>query len=88
MNKQDPFQDHFKSLEGATIISYDGQLGQDEYTYEGFPTFTVRLANGDVVQMEISRDTEGNDGGFIFIAEPSVDDANSEWCQTTPEDCK
>lgn len=85
MNNQDPFRDHFKQLEGATILSYEGQLGSDEYTPEGFPTFTVRLANGDHVNIEISRDTEGNDGGFIFFAEPSVDKANSEWCQTTPE---
>jgi hypothetical protein len=70
MNNQDPFRDHFKQLEGATIISYDGYLGADEYTPEGFPTFTVRLANGDHVNIEFSKDTEGNDGGFLFISEP------------------
>jgi len=88
MNKQDPFRDHYKSLEGATIVSYEGVQGFNGCPHDGFPTFTVRLANGEVAQLEISCDPECNGAGYIYIAEPEVDDANSEWCQTTPEDCK
>jgi hypothetical protein len=33
---------------------------------DGFPTFTIRFANGEVGQIEISQDPEGNGGGFVF----------------------
>ena len=56
---------YYKGLEGATILSFDG-LFDDDFGGDPFPTFTVRLADGDITQIQISRDPEGNGGGFIF----------------------
>ena len=58
--------EYYKQLEGAQIVKYHGIKGSDEYT-DGFPTFTVRMKNGEVLKIEVSRDEEGNDGGFLFI---------------------
>jgi len=54
---------YYTSLVGARILAYCGMEGEEG---EGFPTFTVRFANGDTGQIEISQDPEGNGGGFIF----------------------
>ena len=55
---------YYGALNGATIISFDKMENAD--FGDGFPTFTVRFANGEVGQIEISQDPEGNGGGFIF----------------------
>lgn len=46
-------------------MSYDG-MDEDESGGDGFPTFTVRFADGSFDQIQISQDPEGNGGGFIF----------------------
>jgi len=56
---------YYTSLVGARILAYCGMEGEEE-DLNGFPTFTVRFANGDTGQIEISQDPEGNGGGFIF----------------------
>ena len=56
---------YYGSLKGATIVSFDGMTENEEWG-DGFPTFTIRFANGEVGQIEISQDPEGNGGGFIF----------------------
>lgn len=60
---------YYKQLEGATIVEFCGVLGEDEYTLEGFPTFKVRMPSGDLFMVEVSRDQEGNGGGFLFQGE-------------------
>jgi hypothetical protein len=55
---------YYGSLEGATIVSFDGMEEAD--FGDGFPTFTIRFSNGEVGQIEISQDPEGNGGGFVF----------------------
>ena len=56
---------YYGSLEGATILKFIG-MTEDEFGGRPFPVFQVRFANGEVGQIEISQDEEGNGGGFIF----------------------
>ena len=66
---------YYKQLAGATIISFEG-MHKDEYSYdEGFPCFKVKFRDGSFGLLEISRDPEGNGGGFIFgLFDPTMDD--------------
>lgn len=57
---------YYTALEGATIVKFVGMVGEDEYGTTPFPAFLVKFADGDVRQIEISQDEEGNGGGFIF----------------------
>jgi hypothetical protein len=61
----DYYTKYYKSLEGATILKFVEMRGEAEYA-DGFPVFLVRFANGLESEIEISRDPEGNGGGFIF----------------------
>ncbi len=56
---------YYGSLVGAKIVSFDG-MNTDDDLGEGFPTFTVLFADGTTDKIEISKDPEGNGGGFIF----------------------
>jgi hypothetical protein len=60
----DFWRQYYSSLEGATITKFAGM--NDAEMGDGFPAFMVRFANGDEGIIEISRDPEGNGGGFIF----------------------
>ena len=61
----DFWKKYYGSLAGATIIKFDG-MHDDDMGGDGFPSFTVRFKDGTIGQIEISRDPEGNGGGFIF----------------------
>lgn len=66
-NTNNVWQDYYSSLDGATIIKFNGMVADEFNPYgDGFPNFTVQLANGEIVDIEISQDPEGNGGGFIF----------------------
>ena len=69
------YRRYYQQLLGATIITYEG-FTRDEYTDgDGFPMFKVRFKDGTYGLIEISRDEEGNGGGFIFgLPLPSLDD--------------
>lgn len=56
---------YYGSLEGAKVLKFVGMV-DDEFGGSPFPVFQVQFANGEVGQIEISRDEEGNGGGFIF----------------------
>lgn len=56
---------YYSALDGATIVKFEG-VKDDIFGAKGFPTFSVRLRNGSEGLIEISRDEEGNGGGFIF----------------------
>lgn len=72
------YQRYYKQLEGATIDKFIGMAGENEY--EQFPTFTVTLSNGQCVRIEVSRDPEGNGGGFLFgLLSPDM----SDWTKKT-----
>lgn len=71
---------YYKQLEGATIVYYRGMVDGEANPYEGFPQFAVRLANGQEIDIEISKDPEGNGGGFIFgMNQPDM----SDWAKKT-----
>jgi hypothetical protein len=66
----DFYTKYYKSLEGATILKFV-EMREADYADE-FPVFLVRFANGLESEIEISQDTEGNGGGFIFgLPQPS-----------------
>ena len=65
---------YYKQLVGATVIEFVGMNGSDDYE-EGFPCFKVKLKDGTYALLEVSRDPEGNGGGFIFgLLSPKMDD--------------
>ena len=57
------FDDYYKQLEGMKIHKYMG-MGDD-----GFPRFILKKRGYEDTQIEVSRDPEGNEGGFLFIGE-------------------
>ena len=62
---------YYRSLEGATIVKFDGMAESD--FGDGFPRFTVKFKDGTIGPIEISQDPEGNGGGFIFgLEKPNV----------------
>lgn len=56
---------YYSALNGAKIIRFLGTV-PDEWGGNGFPQFLVKLATGQIIEIEISKDPEGNDGGFLF----------------------
>lgn len=62
MNKQF-LNKYYNGLKGFTVESF--YLNDSDKSIEPFPTFTLRKGN-QVLTIEISRDSEGNGGGFIF----------------------
>ena len=44
---------------------FNGMSDAGDYD-EGFPSFTARLKDGSETDIEVSRDPEGNGGGFLF----------------------
>jgi hypothetical protein len=56
------YNSYFGNLVGATVLEFKLLHEEDEW----WPTFAVQLADGRIVQIEISSDEEGNSPGFIF----------------------
>jgi len=55
---------YYSALNGAKIIRFIGTVSEEFGT--GFPQFLVKLSTGEIIEMEVSKDPEGNDGGFLF----------------------
>ena len=75
MNKieQQFYRKYYGSLEGATITRFIGMDHEDQ-SIEAFPRFAVTFADKSQGEIEISRDEEGNGGGFIFgLPRPETD---------------
>ena len=73
------YRRYYQQLLGATIITFEGMnRDSDSDTYhldEGFPCFKLKFKDGTYGLIEISRDPEGNGGGFIFgLPFPKMDD--------------
>ena len=64
-------KEYYEQLIGATITGYKEE--KDEYALDPFPTFTMTLKGGAKVKVDVSRDEEGNGGGFLFIMENNDD---------------
>ena len=62
---------YYEQLIGAKIIQFE--LVEDEYALDPFPVYIVKLEDGTHMQVDVSRDEEGNGGGFLFIT-PSESD--------------
>ena len=65
MTSNEYFTKYYSDLVGATILSFDGMQNDDDLG-DGFPSFTVKFKDGEIGQIQISQDPEGNGGGFIF----------------------
>ena len=65
MSANEFYAKYYGDFVGATILSFDGMNDEEEFG-EGFPTFTVKFKDGEIGQIQISCDPEGNAGGFIF----------------------
>ena len=59
-------KEYYNQLVGATITGFN--FLEDEYSLDPFPVFTMTLADKTERQVEVSRDEEGNGGGFLFIS--------------------
>lgn len=60
---------YFRQLVGFTIIDF--RMDEDDGEYgsgDAFPVFTAQAPNGETVDVHLSRDAEGNGGGFAFIS--------------------
>jgi hypothetical protein len=66
MSSNEFFTKYYRDLVGATILSFDGMQNEDCDFGDGFPSFTVKFKDGEIGQIQISQDPEGNGGGFIF----------------------
>jgi hypothetical protein len=61
------YEKYYGSLVGATILKFNGMKEDDpEWGNDPFPSFTIRFADGHIGEIEVSRDEEGNGGGFLF----------------------
>lgn len=61
---------YYGQLVGAKITDF--RLEIDEFGDEPWPIFTLEMPQGDTLEMTLSRDPEGNGGGFAFIALPQM----------------
>ena len=66
MTTNEYFAKYYGDLVGSTILSFDGMQNEDCDFSDGFPSFTVKFKDGEIGQIQISQDPEGNGGGFIF----------------------
>ncbi len=70
------YQRYYSQLEGATIVSFKGMVDEDG---EEFPTFIVKTKSGDLLEISVSKDPEGNGGGFLFgLYMPNMSDFDAE----------
>lgn len=57
---------YYGQLKGATIVDVLAGIDDSMGHVEVWPTLKIRLASGDEVQVEVSRDPEGNGPGFLM----------------------
>lgn len=57
---------YYGDLVGSKILSFNGMKDNEEGFGDGFPSFTVMFKSGEIGEIQISQDPEGNGGGFIF----------------------
>lgn len=69
--EKDFWTDYYKQLVGAVVVGF-GVVEEDD---EFWPCFNVKLVTGEVVQIDVSQDEEGNGPGFLFGL-PSVKGTN------------
>lgn len=73
------YRRYYNQLVGATVIEFVGMNLSDQDKEVGigpaFPCFKVKFQDGSYGLIEVSRDEEGNGGGFLFgMPFPTMDD--------------
>ena len=68
MSNNGNFDTYYKQLDGFTIVKYMGSV-DDEYGGDPFQQFLLRKQGHEDIMIEVSRDPEGNEGGFLFISD-------------------
>ena len=68
MSNNGSFDSYYQQLDGFTIVKYMGAV-DDEYGGDPFPQFLLRKQGHEDIMIEVSRDHEGNEGGFPFISD-------------------
>ena len=63
------FQEYYGQLEGYTISKFDGMKDTDGVGEDGFASFILHKAGHQTLRVEVSKDEEGNGGGFMFVSE-------------------
>ena len=56
---------YYSQLIGCKITAFHFEL--DEFGGDPFPVFTLQDVDGNLVDITLSSDEEGNGGGFAFI---------------------
>ena len=62
------FDDYYGQLKSFQIVAYKMEEEEDEFGYREFPTFILQRGQQQI-KIAVSRDEEGNDGGFLFVEE-------------------
>ena len=68
-NNRGSYDDHYNQLEGFTITKFLGM--SEEKDIDPFPQFLINNGKEELM-IEVSRDPEGNGGGFLFISEVKI----------------
>ena len=58
---------YYGQLKGFAISDVDFAYCKDTESY--FPTFIMKKKGYETIKVEVSRDQEGNGGGFLFLSE-------------------
>ena len=58
---------YYGQLKGFAISDVDFAYCKDTESY--FPTFIMKKKGYESIKVEVSRDPEANEGGFLFISE-------------------
>ena len=58
-------KDYYKQLEGYRISKFLGISKEEDI--DGFPQFLLTKKGYEDILIEVSKDEEGNGGGFLFI---------------------
>ena len=62
-------EEHYKQLVGFKIVGFRFEV--DEYETDNWPIFTIQKGK-ERLDLVLSRDPEGNGGGFAFIEDAPV----------------
>ncbi len=60
---------YYELLIGGRVTDF--RLESDELSDHPWPIYTLAMPSGDTLEMCLSRDPEGNGGGYAFIAQPN-----------------
>lgn len=68
------FRKYYARLIGFKITALE--FVPDEFGGEPFPKFTATNAAGETINIEVSKDAEGNGAGYLFISQSQIPEIN------------